>query len=151
MRALDEAISFKADIAEFDIQLTADNIPVASHDSIIRVDSGEQVNIREYAISKLRGLTMGGEPIPTLEELIEASRDKIALFIEVKNLADTKSIIDNILRLRYLNQIAIISFYEDAVLEAKTKRLEAGLIYFKPPGKIIDCSRLKCDIVLPSS
>jgi len=149
LRALEEAVRAGADIAEFDIQVTADGIPIALHDEIVLFDDGFKANIRSLRLNDIKSRSVGGEPIPTLQELLEHAIGRIGLFLEVKNAGDTGTLINAIEKLKAQEWVAIISFHEEAVAQASNQGLIAGILYFKPPGKIVECSRLKCKIVLP--
>jgi glycerophosphoryl diester phosphodiesterase len=149
LRALEEAIRAGADIAEFDVQVTADEIPIASHDEIVLFDDGSKASIRSLKLDDLRSRSIGGEPIPTVQELLEHAAERIGLFLEVKNPKDTLILVNTIKKLEAREWIAIISFHEEAVAQASNHGFISGLLYFKPPGKIVECSRLKCKIVLP--
>lgn len=146
---LSHAIEAGADIAEFDAQLTADGVPVASHDPVITADSGEVVDIRGVTYAELSKFTVSGEKIPTIEEVVESARGKIALFIEVKDPHDAGTITSLIKDLQAEAFVAVISFHKEAAAIAARDGLWAGIIYFRPPGAIIDAKKLGCRLVLP--
>ncbi len=146
---LEHAMRAGADIAEFDAQLTADGVPVASHDPEIRSDPGEVVDIRGTTYAELSRFTVSGERIPTIKEVIEFARGKIALFIEVKDPNDAEAVISLIKGLRAEEFAAVISFHKEAAALAAREGLWAGIIYFRPPGAIIDAKKLGCRLVLP--
>jgi glycerophosphoryl diester phosphodiesterase len=150
--ALEAAVRSGADIAEFDVQRTADGVLVASHDPVVLLEDGSKVNIRSTPFNSIRGRRLrGGGEIPAIEEVVEAARDRIALFLEVKEPSDTKPLIELLRRKRTVRDAAIISFHVEAVEQAKklSPYTPAGLIYVKPPGLIVECKKLKCEIVLP--
>ncbi len=151
LRALREAIRAGADVAEFDVQVTADGIPVASHDPVIVADDGSRVDIRSTRWPDLSRITVGGEPLARIEEILAEARGRIGIFLEVKEPRDTAAVCSLLHRLDAVNYTAMISFYEEALLEARRliPGLVTGIIYFKPPGKILDCKRMGCRIVLP--
>jgi len=149
LKALEEAIRVGADIAEFDVQTTLDDIPIASHNDIIVFDDGTKVNLRSLKLNDIRSRSIGGEPIPTIQELIEHAMGRVGLFLEIKNPRDTGVVTNVVKKLKAQEWIAIISFYEEAVAQASNQGLVTGILYFKPPGKIVECTRLKCKIVLP--
>lgn len=62
LRALEEAVRAGADIAEFDIQVTADGIPIALHDEIVLFDDGFKANIRSLRLNDIKSRSVGGEP-----------------------------------------------------------------------------------------
>ena len=146
---LRHAIDAGADIAEFDAQLTADGVPVASHDPQVRADSGEVVDIRGTTYADLSTVTVSGERIPTIKEVIEFARGKIALFIEVKDPGDADAVISLIKDLHADEFAAVISFHKEVAALAARKGLWAGIVYFRPPGAIIDAKKLGCRLVLP--
>ncbi|MEZ0290126.1 MAG: glycerophosphodiester phosphodiesterase [Sulfolobales archaeon] len=149
LKALEEAVRYRADIAEFDVQVSRDGVVVVSHDETVVTDDGLSINLRDLFSSEIKRLRVGGESIPTLEEIIEHAREKIDLFIEIKNPADSERVIEVIRRARFTENAAIISFHDEAILRAREHGLVTGLIYYKPPGRIVDCAKMKCSIVLP--
>jgi len=149
LRGLDHAIKAGADIAEFDVQATKDGLLVASHDPEIVTDTGERVDIRSVTYEELKEFRVSGERIPTIEEIIEAARDRIALFLEVKNPEDAEAVINLVEGLGARDYVAVISFHREAAAAAAEKGLWAGIVYFRPPGAIIDAKRLGCRLVLP--
>jgi len=146
---LEHAVRAGADVAEFDAQLTADGVAVASHDPAVRTDSGEIINVREVTYAELSKHTVSGERIPTIEEIIESAKGRIALFIEVKDPHDAETIISLIKSLGAEEIAAVISFHKEAASLAAREGLWAGIIYFRPPGAIIDAKKLGCRLVLP--
>jgi glycerophosphoryl diester phosphodiesterase len=152
LRALEEAIRAGADIAEFDVQSTVDGVLVASHDPIVLLEDGRKLDIRRASISEVRSARVaGGEPIPTIEEVLEAARERIAVFLEVKDPTDTPKLVKLVEKLGAERYTAIISFHREVVETVKrlNKSIVTGLIYMKPPGLILECKRLRCEIVLP--
>ena len=149
LKALEEAIRVGADIAEFDVQVTSDGIPIASHDEIVTFDDGSRANVRSTKLEDLKSRRVGGEEVPTIQELVEHATGRIGLFLEVKNPSDTGILVSLIRKLKAQEWIAIISFHEEALAEASNYGITTGILYFKPPGKIVECAKLGCKIVLP--
>ena len=75
-----------ADMIEFDVRLTADNIPVVIHDGDLRRTHDNDHVIRSHTLAELEALEL--EPrVPTLDELMEHFFGKTLLNIEVKSRA----------------------------------------------------------------
>jgi glycerophosphoryl diester phosphodiesterase len=153
LSALEYAISVGADIVEVDVRRTRDDKLVVFHDEDFKRLFGINARVREvdykWIMENIR--FSNGETIPLLEDALETVKDRVGLFIEIKEPDTTLAVIRLVEKYGMISDIAIISFYEEALLEAKKylPRIITGLIYFKPPGRIFDAKRLKASIVLP--
>ena len=152
LTAFKKALEVGVDIVEFDIQLTADGIPVLLHDETLERIAGLHVNVRNTSFSELKNVTLpGGEKIATLEELLALDAGRLPLFIEIKHPGDTSRVLEVIAREKAIDYVAIISFHEEALRIARERlpSIPRGLIYATPPGKIVEAKKLGCNIVLP--
>jgi len=92
LAALTAAIADGAEIAEIDIRQMTDGTLIVMHDDNFFRTTGINLNIREAAYQDVIGLdaaayfrgSFAGEKIPTLDEMLEASKGRIRLMIEVK-------------------------------------------------------------------
>lgn len=93
LAAFELAIARGASSIEFDIQLSADSVPVIFHDATLDRITGVSGKVREQKLSQLQSLDAGkwfgaeflGEKIPTLEEALSILKnvDKF-LYFDVK-------------------------------------------------------------------
>ena len=92
LSALDYAILSGADIAEIDVQQTKDGELILMHDSNLKRTTGYDSKVSEATFEQIRALESGswfsdeflGEPIPTLEDVLQKSKGEITLMIEIK-------------------------------------------------------------------
>lgn len=88
LEAVQGAIDSKADYAEVDILLSKDGIPMVIHDDNLKRLSGKNVNVYDLTAAQLSKLTLSQNDetgkISTLDEVIDYSRGKIDLLIELK-------------------------------------------------------------------
>jgi len=93
MLAFRKAFSLGADMIEFDVHLTKDNELVVIHDDDVDRTSNGNGFIKDLNLSELRLLNFnngnslaGLIQISTLKEVLDFSKDKMSVNIEVKNL-----------------------------------------------------------------
>lgn len=87
------AAEMGADMIELDVQLSADGIPVVSHDTTVNRCTDGKGYIHAMTFSELRKLDAGrwfsrrfrGERIPSLKEVLVFCKDTIAVNIELKS------------------------------------------------------------------
>lgn len=88
LEAIQGAIDAKADYAEIDILLSKDGIPMVIHDDNLKRLSGKNVNVYEMTAKELSEISLKQNDykgnISTLDEVIDYSRGKINLLIELK-------------------------------------------------------------------
>ncbi len=94
LAALDLAIEYGADGVEFDVQVSADGVPVLMHDVTLGRTTNDALNRRvdSLTLSQLRQLDAGswfadefeGEQIPTLEEALERIDGRAKAYIDLK-------------------------------------------------------------------
>ncbi|MFQ5630785.1 MAG: glycerophosphodiester phosphodiesterase, partial [bacterium] len=90
--AMQKAIELGAQMSELDVQQTADDALVLFHDDKLNRTSTGKGYLWEKSLAELQTLDAGswyakefsGEPIPTLEQVIELVRGKMRLNIEIK-------------------------------------------------------------------
>ena len=93
LSAVRQAIVDGATYVEVDVQRTADGVVILSHDADLMRLSRKPLIISESTYEELRAVDVGrlfsteftGERLPTLEEVIEASRGKAKLIVELKS------------------------------------------------------------------
>lgn len=68
------------------------------------------------------------------------------MFIEVKNPVDTELVIETVRETGAEKWTAVISFFDEVVSKVPWYK---GLVYSKPPGRVIDAKNLGCHFVLP--
>ena len=82
IRALIKADSIGADMAEFDVWMTADDVLVVNHDGTV---DGLVIPETTSTVLREKVRLSNGEPIPTLEEYLNVAKDlKIGLVFEIK-------------------------------------------------------------------
>lgn len=88
LQAIKGAVDANADYAEVDILLSKDGIPMVIHDDNLKRLTGENVNIYDLTAAQLSKLTVKQNKktgrISTLDQVIDYSRGKIDLLIELK-------------------------------------------------------------------
>lgn len=92
LAALKRSVEAGADMAEIDVRLTGDGVPVALHDSNLSRTTGSDREVGETDLTDLEGLDAGswfgeafaGEPIPTLAQMLDAAKGHIRLMLELK-------------------------------------------------------------------
>lgn len=93
MAAMRVAQEELADCVELDVQMTADGVVVLGHDASLKRVAGVNRTIASYTYEELQELDVGswfspefaGERIPSLEEVLEFCKGKMALNIEIKS------------------------------------------------------------------
>ncbi|MFO7569875.1 MAG: glycerophosphodiester phosphodiesterase family protein [Smithellaceae bacterium] len=86
------AIALGADMVELDVQLTSDHEVVAFHDETIGRCTDGRGRVVACSLEKLKSLDAGGwfdgkfrdEKVPTLAEVLDVCKDRIAVNIEIK-------------------------------------------------------------------
>jgi glycerophosphoryl diester phosphodiesterase len=75
----------KADGIEFDVQLSADGVPVVMHDSTVDRTTNGRGAVSKLSVEKLQALDAGdGRPVPTLDQVFEIFGPTLLYNVELK-------------------------------------------------------------------
>ena len=97
IESIDEAITCGAKAVEFDVQMTADYVPVVCHDVSLLNTSGVDINITEVKYAAIKDISVG-EParfakkyqavtLPSLQAMVAKlqASPQVKIFVELKN------------------------------------------------------------------
>jgi glycerophosphoryl diester phosphodiesterase len=124
LASLRRALALGTRATETDVYLTLDGHVVAMHDRTVSRTTDGKGAIASLTLAQVQQLDAGswfgpefaGEPVPTLGELLDATRDRAVLCIEIKAGADIVPAIAAQLDHRAMrDQVVIFSFDPDAV------------------------------------
>jgi glycerophosphoryl diester phosphodiesterase len=162
MAAVEQAIVDGADWVEIDVQETADGIVVVHHDSDFRKIAGSRLRIWEATYEELRSLDIGswfapefsGERLPTLEDVLLASKDRIRVNIELKHYGRARrleeAVIEVVEKTGMESQIAIMSLKRESIQRARALRPE-WTVGFLSAAAIGNLTRIDADFLAVNS
>jgi glycerophosphoryl diester phosphodiesterase len=149
LAAFRAAAELGADGVEFDVQLTADGIPVVFHDRTLERVTDGAGPLFEQPLAALRELDAGshfgpafaGERIPTLDEALDAAGGRLALNVELKihkkGMRERARLAAEVLRRverRGLLERTILSSFDPLALRAARRdSAEIALGFLTPP------------------
>ncbi len=121
------AFELGADAIECDVQLSADGEPVILHDATVDRTTNGRGAVAALSLEKLRQLDAGaGEPIPTLQEVLELCREAgklVNLEVKAETLAQAQAIArvvgQAIERGQHHERVLVSSFWLPAVAALK--------------------------------
>ena len=151
--AVEAAIRQGADYAEIDVQETADGVIVVFHDADLKRITGVQKNIWEVTYDEIKVLDAGswgswfssefqGEPIPTLQQVIDAARGRIRLNIEIKPHGHEEKLVERIVAIvaenDFQSECVLSSLDYPSVMKAKQldERLQVGHVVTMAIGNV---------------
>lgn len=154
--AIKAAIDAGADYAELDVQETLDGELVLLHDGSFLRTAGVDKKPSELTLDEIKKLDVGawfddsfaGESVPTLKDVIEYSKGKIKLNIEIKTADTDKHIIEEVAKLinqyDFYDQCVVTSLDFNAItkIEELDSRIKTGYIMFVALG---DLSKMNVD------
>ncbi len=152
IKSIKRALEIGVDIIEIDVRSTKDGALILLHDEDFKRLAGVKLKARDLLLNEIKEkITIKGEEVATLEDAISVINGKVGLFIEVKEPETTLKIIDLIKAYNATSWIAIISFFDEALITARKllPDIITGLIYARPPGRIFEAKKLGANIVLP--
>lgn len=156
LAAIDAAISNGASYAEIDVQETKDGKIILLHDQNFIRTTGIDRAVWEVTLEEVKNMDAGssfndsfkGERIPTLKEVIEHSKGKIKLNIEIKTNGHENNLVYEVVRIIKEEEIldtCVVSSLDYDVLEMVEKlepRIKTGYIMFIALG---DLEKLNVD------
>ncbi|MDW3221716.1 MAG: glycerophosphodiester phosphodiesterase [Paracoccaceae bacterium] len=162
LASIRKAIEDGADWVEIDVQETADGDVVVMHDSDFMKIAGVDLKIWEATRAQLDDIDIGswfdpvyaGERTPMLADVLEITRDKAQLLIELKYYGHDTSLEERTIALvenaGLADQVATMSLKYPAVTKMKQLRPEwrAGVLAATAIG---DLSRLDADFIAVST
>mgnify|MGYP000004674366 CR=1 FL=1 len=144
------AIESGADWVEIDVQETADGRIVVIHDSDLKKVGGSALNVRGSTLEQLRAVDIGSwfgpefadERIPTLEQVLSLSKDRIGVNIELKyyggEVALEQRVIDIVERAGMADQVVAMSLSYQGIQSLRRLRPDwtVGLLSSVAIGKL---------------
>ncbi len=136
--------------SEIDIQRTLDGHYIVNHDTTFQRTAGVNRKPEEMALEEIRMLSVDGEPVATFEEMLEASRGKLLLFVELKGNSADRQMADDAVRIirdyGMEKEAVLISLKYDLInyIETSYPDMETGYLTFLSFG---DTAALNCDYI----
>lgn len=134
--------------AEIDIQRTKDGYYVVNHDADFARTAGLAKKPSELTLEEVRQLKVDGEPVPTFEEMLEASRGKVILFVELKGETADKQMADDAVKTikeyNMVDETVVISLGYELIdyIETNYPEINTGYLAFASFG---DTASYNCD------
>ena len=134
--------------SEIDIQRTKDGAYVLLHDSNFKRVAGDKREPAEMTLKQIRKLSVDGEPIPTFEEALAASKGRIVLFVELKGDSADKEMADYTAKTIHESgmetECVVISLKYDLIdyIEKQYPDIQTGYLLFASFGAT---DKLNCD------
>ena len=110
-----KAIDFGSDAIEIDVQATSDGVPVLMHDLTVNATTNGTGAVAGMTLDQIRALDAGGEPPPTLAEVLAMTRGKVLLVCEIKQPGIEERIRDVVLEAGALDDVMAWSFFPQAL------------------------------------
>ncbi|MBQ3376081.1 MAG: glycerophosphoryl diester phosphodiesterase membrane domain-containing protein [Erysipelotrichaceae bacterium] len=150
---LKTAIELGAYGSEIDIQRTKDGYYIVNHDSTFERLTGNKSKPEELTLAEVKALrikTADGkeEPVATFEEMLDASKGHIILFVELKGATADKKMVDDAVRMikerGMVDETVLISLDYELVNYAETNypEMNTGFLSWAAYGNIAE---LNCD------
>lgn len=152
LAAFRRAIDMGCDAIEFDVRFTSDGVPVVIHDEDLRRVAGVDRRIGEHTLEEIREVTvMGGERIPTLDEVLSEVGGKVAIFMEIKELFSEERIVEMLKSYGVVDHTLIISFNYEHLrrIKDRDRSIEIGLLTYLKPLPIDRAVKLNAMAILP--
>lgn len=144
--------------SEIDIQRTKDGYYVVNHDDTFKRLAGVDLPSYELTLEEIKGLriddTSGSGKqveVATLEEMLDAIRGKIRLFIELKGATADEQMVDDVVAMvrekDMVGDVVLISLKYDVIDYAETKypEFDTGTLIFVSLGSI---GKMNCDYLI---
>jgi glycerophosphoryl diester phosphodiesterase len=139
LAGIDAALRLGADAIEIDVHCTADGVPVLIHDETVDRTTDGAGNVHEMTLDVVRALDAGarqfvpqyqGAQIPLLAEVIDLTKGKALLQIEVKQEGIEQRVIDVVRERRAIAWCESHSFYPGVVkrMREHEPRMAAALL-----------------------
>jgi glycerophosphoryl diester phosphodiesterase len=162
LSAVSQAIADGADYAEIDVQLSADSAVVVIHDVDVRRVAGISGLVSDMTLAELRQLDVGswfsaefaGEPLPTLQEVIDLARGRIKLNIELKMTGSPEGLVERVVALVERNDFgeeSVITSLNEAAVRAVKRRAPDLRVGFIVATAIGDPTRMQVDLLAVST
>ncbi len=141
MAAIELAIEENSDAVEFDVLLTSDNVPVLMHDTRTGRTTDDPLNRRvaDMTYEEIRELDAGswfsdefeGEPIPTLEEALNAINGHAKAYIDLKDYSRemVEITVETVERLDMVDDVKILTFSSDQLKQVKELNEDIETLY----------------------
>jgi glycerophosphoryl diester phosphodiesterase len=84
LQGIRKAIELGAEAIEIDVQASADGVPILMHDPTVDRTTDGSGEVAKMTLQELRALDAGGEPPPTLAEVLELTKGVVLLVMEIK-------------------------------------------------------------------
>jgi glycerophosphoryl diester phosphodiesterase len=124
--AFRRALALGVDGIELDVQITRDGVPVVFHDFTLRRLTGAPGRLTARTARELAALRVAGtEPIPSLAEVLDLTRGRAVVQIELKRGAAVAPVLRAIRRTRAAEWVVLASFEPGLVRAAA--RLAPGI------------------------
>lgn len=142
VKGIEVAYELGAKGCEIDIQRTSDGHYVVNHDADFARTCGVSKTPNEMTLAQVKELRVGGEPVATLEEMLDASRDKVILFVELKGETADNQMADDAVRIikekGMEDQAVLISLKYDILeyIEQEYPEMLTGYLAFISLGQI---------------
>lgn len=104
---------------ELDVQVTRDGVPVVFHDATLHRLAGRPGRIPRLTLAALRTVRIGGEPIPTLADVLALARGRAIVQIEIKPGVPVAPVVGAVRRTRTREGVILASFEVAAVRAAQ--------------------------------
>lgn len=151
LAAMLKAMQLGADYAELDVQEIADGSLVIFHDDTLQRTTNLNGHIWKMTQDEIKKADAGswfhtefaGEPIPTLQTVIDAVRSKMKLNIELKLHGHEKRLVEQVVELvqenDFVSQCMLTSFDRESVRKVKqlNPAITTGFIFSEMPEEDI--------------
>ncbi len=129
---------------EIDVQRTKDGKYIINHDSNFKRVVGDGRKPMEMTLKEIKQLRVNNSfspekpsrPVATLEEILDAGKDKIGVFVEFKGKSADHKMVDDVVKMikdkQMSDQAVILSLDYDIIkyTESKYPEIETGFLYF---------------------
>jgi len=151
MLAFEKAVELRPEFMECDVHMTKDNKVVVMHDEKLDRTTNGTGLIMDHTLEEIKKLDAGskkdpkfaGVQVPTLEELLDLAKGKVAVCIEIKAILAVWSTVSLIKQFNMEDEVIIFSFMEGAIREAKAhcpQLTTLQLRWFKEPLNMTEIS-----------
>ena len=123
LRGFRRAIEMGLDYVEFDVRRCKSGEIIVIHDETVDRTTNGKGFVKDMTLSRLKKLDAGkGDKIPTLQEVIDACKEKVKMYIELKEADLEEDTVAAVIRNKVTDDVIIKSFFHEYSKRVKAIR-----------------------------